>query len=284
MRAHIGMVMAIAMALGACDNATESAGNGTLKVMAATSGALPDADGYVVTLADRPGAELGANAEWSAGELAPGSYTLQLTGIAANCTVEGDNPRSIVVETGRLAAITFAVACTASLRILTETTGVDPDATGFVVTIGGAAPARVPASGSTVVPSGADGTLPVQVTDVAANCVPDPANPTTVSVAQPLTDVTLRFSCTRALGAVRVSLTTNAWGWECDTLVVSVDELRQPIIAGTPTIFEGLEPGAHMVVLSGLSEECSVRGDATVPVTLAGLQTMQVNFKVDGIF
>jgi hypothetical protein len=92
MRAHIGMVMAIAMALVACDNATESAGNGTLKVMAATSGTLPDADGYLVTLAARQEAALAANGEWSAGDLAPGSYTLHLTGIAANCTVEPGEP------------------------------------------------------------------------------------------------------------------------------------------------------------------------------------------------
>ena len=284
MRAHIGTVMAIAMALGACDNATESADNGTLNVMAATSGAFPDADGYLVTLAARQEAALAANAEWSVDELTPGSYTLQLTGIAANCTVEGDNPRSIVVETGRLATITFAVACTASVRILTETTGVDPDASGFVVTIGIGAPSRVPASGSTVVQSSADGTLPLKVADVAANCTPNPGNPTTIAVAEAITDVTLRFNCATALSAVRVSLTTDAWDAECDTLIATLDGEPRPLIEGTFTLFEDVPPGPHVVGISGLPADCFLRGESTIAVTATALQTARVSFWVDGIF
>ncbi len=280
------MTVAVALALGACESDSESpgsAGLATLKVVATTSGAVPDADGYVVSVADRVGSELGANAEWSVGEVTPGAYTVQLSGIAANCTVDGDNPRSIVVETGRLATITFAVASTASVRILTETTGIDADASGFLVTIGTGAQARVPTSGSLVVSSTADGTLPLKVSDVAANCTPDPGNPTTIAVAEAITDVTLRFNCATALSAVRVSLTTNTWGAECDTLIATLDGQPRLLIEGTFTLFEDVPPGPHVVGISGLPAECFLRGESTIAVTATALQTARVSFWVDGI-
>jgi hypothetical protein len=283
MRAHAGLALATAMMLGGCDSATETQADGTLKVVVATSGALPDADGYQVTLAGRLGSALGANAEWSADELTPGSYTLQLTGVATNCTIEGDNPRSILVEPGRLVTITFVVACTASVRIVTETTGIDVDASGFLVAIGTGALARLPTSGSTVVPSMADGTLPVEVSDVAANCVPDPGNPTTVSVTQVVTDVTLRFNCARATGEVAVTLSTQSWSGECDNLAVLLDDARLPLIAGKVTHFKDVATGPHVLSIE-LMEGCSAQGASSVPVTVLALQTASVQFQVYGVF
>ena len=207
MRAHIGMIMAIAIALGACDNATESAGNGTLKVTAATSGSLPDGDGYLVTLADRPGAALGANAEWSAGELAPGSYTLELTGVAANCTIVGANPRTIVVESGRLATITFSVYCPtpATVRFAVTTTGpADPD--GYLIRISPEAPQRIPANGVTRVQSLPAGPRRLILSDVAPDCTPSRGNATSIDVRvdQPA-EVTLLVRC-GAMGALHVTV------------------------------------------------------------------------------
>ena len=285
-RRTAAMTMVVALGLSACESDSESpgsAGLATLKVAAATSGALPDADGYQVTLADRLGSELGANAEWSVGVVAARTYTVQLSNVAANCTVAGDNPRTIAVEPGQQLTVTFAVACTASVRVLTETTGIDADATGFLVAIGTDAQARVPTSGSTVVSSSADGTLPLRIADVAANCTPDPANPATVSVTQPVTDVTLRFSCIRATGEVVVTLSTQSWSGECDNLTVLMDDQRLPLIAGKATYFKDVPMGPQVVTIE-LIEGCSTEGDGTRTVSVSPLLTSGVHFEVWGVF
>src|SRR4029450_973737 len=47
------------------------------------------------------------------------SHTLLLSGVAANCTAQGDNPRTVAVTTGSATDVTFDVAChTTSLGVL----------------------------------------------------------------------------------------------------------------------------------------------------------------------
>src|SRR6185295_4336598 len=58
-----------------------------------------------------------------------GAHTVQLMGVAANCTVAGDNPRAVHVARGELVDVPFAIACAQpTLHIITTTTGVSiPD-------------------------------------------------------------------------------------------------------------------------------------------------------------
>jgi len=88
-----------------------STATGTLDVTTATSGSDLDPDGYTVTVDGTTSQAIGTNDAARFGGLAEGSHTVQLTGVAANCTVSGSNPQSVTVTAGSLTTTGFSVSC-----------------------------------------------------------------------------------------------------------------------------------------------------------------------------
>ncbi|HEY9016635.1 MAG TPA: CARDB domain-containing protein, partial [Gemmatimonadales bacterium] len=87
---------------------------GSLGVSVATSGPSPDPDGYTVAVDNRPAQSLGVNGSRTVSGLAAGAHTVLLGGLAANCSVEGDNPLSVTVTAGQTTSAAFRVACVAT--------------------------------------------------------------------------------------------------------------------------------------------------------------------------
>jgi parallel beta-helix repeat protein len=87
---------------------------GALEVTIATTGDESDADGYILRVDDAPGQRLNSNGELRAGDLTPGSHEIQLSDLAANCAVAGDNPRVENVAAGETTTVTFNVLCSPS--------------------------------------------------------------------------------------------------------------------------------------------------------------------------
>src|SRR3989454_738489 len=86
---------------------------GSLTVTAATSGASGDIDpdGYTVSV-DGGAASQPIPANGSVTFTGPaGDHSIALTGVAANCTVSGANPRTVTVPAGGTATTTFSVSC-----------------------------------------------------------------------------------------------------------------------------------------------------------------------------
>src|SRR5688572_28899609 len=73
---------------------------GTMEVTTSTTGAEPDPDGYTLQLDSQSGQPIGSAATLRISEIAAGPHTVQLAGVAANCTVSGDNPRAVSVTAG----------------------------------------------------------------------------------------------------------------------------------------------------------------------------------------
>lgn len=90
---------------------TCSAPSGSIRVEATTSGDDLDPDGYTVVLGDES-ATIDPEGFTTFEGLTDGEYTVELTGLAANCSVEGDNPRSVEVA-GVGASTLFVVNCSA---------------------------------------------------------------------------------------------------------------------------------------------------------------------------
>lgn len=88
-----------------------AATTGALTVTTATTGSAPDPDGYTVTVDQGTPQAIGSNATLTVTSLAPGNHTVGLSGLAANCTVGGDNPSTVAVTAGATATVTFTVAC-----------------------------------------------------------------------------------------------------------------------------------------------------------------------------
>src|SRR5204862_5321495 len=97
---------------------------------------------------------IGVNGSTTYDNLPVGGQSVAISGLAANCSVSGANPRSVTVVAGSTATTTFEVSCaavpppTGSLTVNTHTTGSDLDADGYTVTVGGNA-RNIAVNGST---------------------------------------------------------------------------------------------------------------------------------------
>jgi Tol biopolymer transport system component len=93
---------------------------GSLQLSVTTAGADPDPDGYTVR-ARSPALDTSAvltpNATLTMPNLPPGEYSVQLGGVAGNCSLTGANPRAVTVPSGGSAAVAFDVACVAATPI-----------------------------------------------------------------------------------------------------------------------------------------------------------------------
>src|SRR5438046_2899544 len=103
-----------------------SATTGSLTVTTSTTGSNLDPDGYTVTV-DGNQKAIGINNSVTFSGLSPGNHSVQLNGLAQNCTVSS-NPRTVSITAGSTATTTFTVSCTAptttgTLSVTTSTTG-----------------------------------------------------------------------------------------------------------------------------------------------------------------
>ena len=86
---------------------------GKLTVFASTTGSNLDPDGYVVYIDSLTGGSVMDNDSTTFPNVAPGDYTVRITGVAANCTVTGSSSVTVNVPSGGTATTRFSVTCAA---------------------------------------------------------------------------------------------------------------------------------------------------------------------------
>jgi hypothetical protein len=139
--AFAATIPAAAANCGGGEGVTVPPTTGILEITTSTSGTEQDADGYTVQIDAEAPQAIAAAATLEIPGVTPGNHTVLLGGLAANCTVSGDNPRAISVTAGETATIDFAVTCNAasgSLSITSATSGSSPDPDGYIVFVDGA--------------------------------------------------------------------------------------------------------------------------------------------------
>jgi hypothetical protein len=193
------MTVGAVLGAGSCtDNNLPSAPTGKIEITTATSGPDPDRDGYAITIDDGAETTVATNAAREL-DLEPGRYSVRLTETAPNCTVAGENPRTITVTAGETTTVSFQVTCgglTGSLEIATATSGPSPDLDGYIVTLDGKDRLRLGGSGAATFNGLIPGHHAVGLRDVAANCQIPGDNPRTVTVrAGASTTVAFTISC-----------------------------------------------------------------------------------------
>ena len=85
---------------------------GDLVVSTTTGGSDLDPDGYTVTV-DGASQAIGTSGNVTFSTLPAGAHTVGLSGVAANCAVSGQNPRSANVPAGGVGHADFAITCVA---------------------------------------------------------------------------------------------------------------------------------------------------------------------------
>ena len=105
--------LAAVSACGGGDSLNPPPTSGRLDVTTTTTGSNPDPDGYTLALDGSVPVPIVASGSYSFADVSPGEHQVQLSGIAANCRVDGENPRSITLAEGSGAAVAFSVLCSA---------------------------------------------------------------------------------------------------------------------------------------------------------------------------
>jgi hypothetical protein len=174
---------------------------GSLTITAATTGPSPDADGYQVTVDGADSGALPANGSLTLAGLLSGTHSVGLSGVAANCQVQGDNPRPAVISGGQTGSLSFTLVCTTpsanagTLDVVTATSGPAPDPDGYTFAVDGGAAQVIDLNATVELPNTPAGIHIVQLSGVAANCAVDGTNPRTVTVRAGGTDE-VRFTVT----------------------------------------------------------------------------------------
>ena len=185
-RAMLVLVFALAVVSACNGDGTSPPTTGTIEVIAATMGSELDPDGYTVTVDGEADQALGVNSSISISGLSAGDHTVELTDVAANCSVGGSNPRTATVSAGSTATTTFDVSCavtTGAIHVTSSTTGSTLDPDDYTVSVDGGAGQSIAINGSATFTGVPAGDREVELTDVAANCTVAGANPRTVAVA-----------------------------------------------------------------------------------------------------
>jgi hypothetical protein len=98
---------------------------GEIRVRSNTSGVDLDPNGYVAEIDEGfRTTRIGVNDETGFGNLIPGEHQVGLTDVATNCTVLGQNPRTVTLAAGQTLFVSFGVECTALGACVTPPPGI----------------------------------------------------------------------------------------------------------------------------------------------------------------
>jgi probable HAF family extracellular repeat protein len=92
-------------------NVTCSATTGSIEVLLTMTGEYLDTDGGLVSVDGGEARQLELESAVTFTDLAPGPHTILLNDVAANCSIEGQNPRDVEVVAGQTVPTTYAIEC-----------------------------------------------------------------------------------------------------------------------------------------------------------------------------
>jgi hypothetical protein len=259
-----------------------------MRVAASTTGGDQDPDGYQVSIDAEEPEPLGALGSVIVTRLAPGPHTVTLSGLSANCTVSGDNPRAVVVTVGEIIPVSFDITCaavTGALAVSVATTGIDLDDS-LVIQVGGQPQQALPANGTAVLVGLAPGNVSVGLADVSANCAVVGQNPRTVTItAGDTVQATFQAGCGAVTGVLEVTATTSGTDYDLDGYTIRMDlNGSQGLGVNAGVTFPDVDGGDHVLTLEGISNNCTVSGSnpRTVSVSVGGAtrDTVRSTFEI----
>ncbi len=177
----------------------------------------------------------------------------------------------------------FTVSSDGQIEVAVSTSGIDPDADGFSVTVDGGTARFVAPGGRVVLDSLRAGSHSVLLTGLAENCRVEGSNPRPVVVGGDGT-AAVRFTvpCARlTTGGFTVQVTTSGDSADADgyALAVAGGEIRdiRPIASET---FLRLTAGSHLITLKDVDSPCAVTGGNPQPFTVIPGKTVLVRLAV----
>jgi hypothetical protein len=274
---------ALILTVGACGEEDNSALNpgplGDFAVITISSGDELDLNGYVIRVDDIASAGIGANDSVEFQARAVGTYTVELTEVAANCSVNGDNPRSVQVIADSLTNTTFEVTCVPTaggLRVLTATSGENPD-DGYTLAVDSLDAGVIGANDTASTADLQTGEHTVRLGDIALNCHPvgDPERVVLVP-SEGFGETTYEVVCTDRVGNLRLVTSTTGLFPDSDGYDIVIEfggpiPIRSTAVRTVGSVAGGV-PRVHLLE-SPVADNCSVLGEnpRSVDVPSGGL-------------
>src|SRR5213080_2811172 len=265
---------------------------GNLAVTTNTTGSNLDPDGYTLTVDGGQSKAIGINNTVTISGLSPGNHSVQLNGIAQNCTVSS-NPRTVSITAGSTITTTFTVSCAATTGTLTvsnSTTGSNLDADGYTVTVSGpagTASKTMATNGNVSFANIPPGSYQVTLSGAAANCTVTSANPQTANVPSggtATTSFTVSCAATTTTGTLTVTTATTGQsqptGYTLNVTGPSFPTGASEPIGANATVTATVTAGDYQVSLSGVPSNCTVSGSNPRTVTVPAGGTGPTTFTV----
>jgi len=259
----------------ACESTTAPVPPGAIRINTITSGL--DADVYVLKV-DDSSRVIGPTDETGFPALTAGPHVVQLTRLPDNCSVQGENPRTIQVVSNQVVSVQFDLTCvarTGNVEITTQTTGLD-NPPNFEARIDGVAYPYVAVNGVVTLYSVTAGAHAVELRALGSNCSAAGGATRNISVSIGTTTrdtarVRYDVTCTAAFGVLEVTFnaTTPDFG---DGFQLKLGSLAPAtILSGTTVRYGGLS-GDYLVALQKPAT-CTAVGpsEQTVTVKTGGL-------------
>jgi hypothetical protein len=252
----------------------------TLLVRTSTSGVAGDPDGYTVSLDGGAARPIGAEAQLALPDVASGTHQVRLDGIASNCALTGENPRTVALGAGDTANVGFSLTCATpgnQARVVSRTSGPSPDTDGYLVSLDGGAPQPIGIAAGLMLRDLEPGNHTLAISGLADNCALDGPNPIPFVISSaPATDVTVDVLC----AALTVTTSTSGADPDLDGYLISVDGEDSPAFGANATRLFPLAAGTHALALRGLADNCTLgeSGSRTVSMTPGVLS--QTTFEV----
>jgi hypothetical protein len=272
---------ALILALGACgdDDATDPGPRGDFFVRTVSSGDELDSNGYEIRVNDIFAATVGVNDSVEFSNRAVSTYSVELTQVADNCSVAGNNPRPVLVIADSQTGTTFEVTCVVTagvLQVVTATTGENPD-DGYTLAVDGSDAGTIGANDTARTADLETGEHTVRLGDIALNCRlgGDPERTLTVP-SEDMVETKYEVFCTDRVGNLRIITSTTGLFPDPDGYEVVI-EFGGPIpIGSTDVVTVGSVAGGVtrvQLLESTVADNCSVDGEnpRTVNVPSGGL-------------
>ena len=221
-RRSLAVSCAVSLALLGCGGEDLSAPTtGQIVATTSTTGAEPDPDGFTLSLDGLQAVAIDANGSHSF-TVMEGGHTLDLGGLAPNCSVEAGTRRAVPVAAGDTVAVSFDVVCgatTGGLHVVTTSSGTPADPDGYSLIVDQGQPQAIGANADVSLTGLAAGNHAVELSGVAGNCSVSGDNPVTVAVsAGQVTQLAFTVACApEAVGWTPMTSNTRAdledlWG------------------------------------------------------------------------
>ena len=139
---RLTILLGISAAACGGDGGDVTAPPGSIEVTTQTIGPAPAS--YELLVDGSSQGAIGPSTTRSVSDVAAGEHTVGLSGLPANCQLQGTSPLEVTVRSGAAEPVTFVIICTppppetGTLAITTATTGTDPD--GYLITVDGGTP------------------------------------------------------------------------------------------------------------------------------------------------